>query len=87
MVVKTITVTEYAYETLKGLKHSNESFSEVIVRVGSRHATAKDLFGILRSTPEQVTEHRKRFKRIRQKLSQEVEDRIKSVSNRHISTN
>lgn len=36
MVTKTITITEEAYETLKGLKRKNESFSETILRVGKR---------------------------------------------------
>ena len=33
MTSKTITVTEKAYEEIKRLKHPNESFSEVLIRL------------------------------------------------------
>ncbi len=46
MVVKTITVTESAYEALKSLKSINESFSETILRVAKRRPLS-DFFGIL----------------------------------------
>ncbi len=36
MVTKTITVTEGAYDALKALKGSNESFSETIIRIAKR---------------------------------------------------
>ncbi|MEM3126882.1 MAG: antitoxin VapB family protein [Candidatus Woesearchaeota archaeon] len=36
MATKTITITENAYETLRGLKRKNESFSKTILRLGKR---------------------------------------------------
>ena len=36
MATKTITVTEGAYEALKALKGSNESFSKTILRISKR---------------------------------------------------
>lgn len=36
MAVKTITVTEYAYNALKSLKAPRESFSDTILRVAKR---------------------------------------------------
>lgn len=38
MAVKTITVTEKAYETLKARKAPNESFSEAIMRIAGRRS-------------------------------------------------
>lgn len=46
MAVKTITVTEDAYEALKALKSSNESFSETILKVAKRRPLS-DFFGVL----------------------------------------
>lgn len=46
MSVKTITVTEDAYEALKSLKAARESFSETILRV-SRRRPLRDFFGAL----------------------------------------
>ena len=46
-MVKTITVTNDAYEALKKLKMGDESFSEVIRRVAKPTFNIKDYFGIL----------------------------------------
>jgi len=35
MVIKSLTITEDAYDALKRLKHGDESFSEVILKVTS----------------------------------------------------
>lgn len=46
MAVKTITVTQDAYEALKSLKDPQESFSEAILRI-KRKRSMKDFIGIL----------------------------------------
>ncbi len=46
MVTKTITVTKGAYEALKSLKASNESFSETILRVAKRRSL-REFAGVL----------------------------------------
>lgn len=46
MAVKTITVTEEAYNALKGLKVPRESFSKTILRV-ARKKPLKAFFGVL----------------------------------------
>ena len=33
MVIKSLTITSEAYDALKSLKHGNESFSEVIIKM------------------------------------------------------
>ena len=46
MAVKTITVTEDAYEALKSLKGENESFTETILRVAKKKSLW-DFVGVL----------------------------------------
>ncbi len=47
MVIKSLTITEDAYGTLKRLKYENESFSDVILRIGREKTNVLDrYFGI-----------------------------------------
>ncbi len=46
MVVKTITITEEAYRSLKARKTGEESFSDVILRL-TRRPPLRDFVGIL----------------------------------------
>ena len=46
MAVKTITVTEKAYEALKAKKEPHESFSETILRISGRKSLS-EFFGAL----------------------------------------
>ncbi|MDP3742047.1 MAG: antitoxin VapB family protein [Candidatus Micrarchaeota archaeon] len=87
MVVKTITVTESAYQRLKSQKHGDESFSEVILRVFPKMATADDFFGICRGTEEDAEEFQRKVKIIRKEVSKNIEERIKRVSARFNSPN
>ncbi|MBI4148041.1 antitoxin VapB family protein [Candidatus Woesearchaeota archaeon] len=49
MTIKSLTVTEDAYDALKRMKHGGESFSDVILRVASARSEAvKKYFGILK---------------------------------------
>lgn len=49
MVVKTITITEDAYEKMRRLKREDESFSKLFLRLsGEKRSTAKSLYGILK---------------------------------------
>ena len=85
MVVKTITVTEDAYESLKRLKHEDESFSEVIKRLAGKKMLVKDLLGILKKSPEEHEEFIKRVKRIREEMSKDMGERIERVRARYNS--
>lgn len=60
MGIKTITVTEDAYESLKRLKKEDESFSELFKRLSSKVLTGKDILGALKQTPKEAEEFRKR---------------------------
>lgn len=46
MATKTITVTENAYDALKSLKASSESFSELFLRIAKRKSLSS-FFGVL----------------------------------------
>lgn len=80
MAVKTITITEKAYSSLKAKKGKKESFSDTILRV-TRKGNIMDFFGVL--NPKEANEletiikenrkrhrmmHRKRVKRIKEAL-------------------
>ncbi len=49
MTIKSLTITEDAYDILKSLKYANESFSDVILRIGKSNFSVLDkYFGILK---------------------------------------
>lgn len=49
MTVKTITITENAYEKIKRLKREGESFSELFLRLSAeKRSTAHSIYGILK---------------------------------------
>lgn len=76
MTTKTITITEDAYEALRGLKDTRESFSETILRVAkkkpldeffgvlSKESGAKLERAILELRQKRNLSHRTRMKRI-----------------------
>ena len=74
MVTKTITVTEDAYESLKGLKHEGESFSDVLLRIGEKKCTVNSFFGLLTGD---VKEARENLKKWRESFSKDAEKRHK----------
>lgn len=82
MVVKTITVTEEAYNAIKRLKTDNESFSELFNRLGNKQLRVKDLIGVLKHTPQEAAEFRRRVIEERNILSGDMERRIDDVRTR-----
>ena len=64
MAVKTITVTEKAYEALKSLKAPSESFSKTILRVSGK----RSLSGFVGALSKKSAEHlKKSIKEIRRR--------------------
>jgi len=59
MAVKTITVTEEAYNGLKGLKRKDESFSELLIRLTKGRNTLKKMLGALPDIKLSVEDIRK----------------------------
>ena len=71
-MVKTITVTNKAYEALRKMKESDESFSKLIVRVARTKKTdLRKFLGIL--SEREADEAMERVRKIRKKTSEEIE--------------
>lgn len=76
MTVKTITITEDAYNLFKRLKEEDESFSDLIKRIGSeRKSDINRIFGAL--SKYNVEEGRKKAKEIRTKLDKDLKKRLR----------
>ena len=72
MVTKTITVTEDAYESLKGLKKEGESFSDLFLRLGEGKCTVNSFFGLLSGDAKETI---KNVKKWREDFSEDAEKR------------
>ena len=55
--MKTITLSEEAYERLKAWKTGKESFSQVVLRLVPKRGTFGDLEDAFRTLPKLSTEH------------------------------
>jgi len=75
MTVKTITITEDAYNLFKRLKEKDESFSDLIKRIGSeRKSDVNRIFGVL--SKYNVEDAQKKAKEIRTKLDKDLKQRL-----------
>lgn len=72
MTIKTITITEDAYESIKRLKIEDESFSELFKRLSRRYLTGKDILGALKQTQKEADEFRKRVLQVHEKAWRRV---------------
>ena len=84
MTVKTITITEEAYENIKKLKTKDESFSKLFNRISKKKYKVKDLLGILGT--EGLEELRERTKKIREEYSKDITERQHALT-RQLRTN
>ena len=82
MSIKTITVTEDAYEAMKRLKFEDESFSELFKRLSSKNATARDILGMLKHSPEESKAFRRRVKEAGDRLDKGIREGIEDVRSR-----
>ena len=82
MVTKTITVTEEAYNAIKGMKRGDESFSELFKRIESKPLRVKDMVGLLNDTPEEAEAFARRVRDLRKKASRDWDRRIANVRTR-----
>ena len=85
MAVKTITITEKAYNTLKAMKKVDESFSEEINRIGAEKRPISDFFGLLKDSGQSAEEMQRAAKVTREKASGSMRKRHDSF--RHFSGN
>lgn len=86
-MVKTLTVTEDAYDSLKRLKMGDESFSQVIKRIAGQKMKVKDLLGAMVESKEEMDAFANRVKEEREKLGKDMEERIKRVHSRYLGDN
>ncbi len=84
MAVKTITITEKAYNTLKAMKKGDESFSEEINRIGEEKKSIFDFVGLLKHSEQGTEELQEKVRKTRKQLSESFERRHDNF--RHISS-
>jgi predicted CopG family antitoxin len=83
MATKTITITEDAYASIKGLKSAHESFSDLFLRISKERSIAEKYFGILKSDAGEL---QGRFRKMRVDSDKEMRKR-ENVLIRHLSSN
>ena len=76
MAVKTITVTESAYNTLKNMKLEHESFSKTIQRIGQRRSL-RDFIGVF--SDEEAEEIKQNITEFRARHRHDFEKRIEKT--------
>ncbi len=72
MSTKTITITDEAYNALKGIKEENESFTEVILKVAKKDPLSQ-LIGVL--SKKEASDMKKHIAESRKRSSERM-DRI-----------
>lgn len=83
MAVKTITITEDAYNALKRMKYGDRSFSEVIIEfAGEKVNPVVKYFGVLKHRHKELDELRKRIKERRQEIDKESKERARKIRER-----
>ena len=76
MAVKTITVIEEAYEVMKRMKHGDESFSELFMRISNEKGNAVNrFFGSIKMLSEEAGIRREHYKKMREDMSKDFEKR------------
>lgn len=80
MAVKSLTITEEAYNRLKAMKLGNESFSKAIIRISqNKVGAAAKFFGMWKDDPEAVEELKRRTKEHRTIIDKEFRERQKRI--------
>lgn len=81
MVIKSLTITEDAYNALKRIKHGDESFSNAILRFSKEKSAVIDkYFGILNLKESKALEWQRLIKQRRKEIENEFEKRQKKFS-------
>ncbi|MBS3175614.1 hypothetical protein J4457_00050 [Candidatus Woesearchaeota archaeon] len=82
MSIKTITVTEEAYEVIKGMKQEEESFSELFKRIGKQPARIKDIFGAMKQESKEAEALKKRIKSMKEESRKDMGERMNEIRSR-----
>ena len=87
MVIKSLTITEDAYDALKGMKYDNESFSDVILRIKKKQVIlVEECFGVMKMSDKELKETLDNLKRIREETGRGFEERaekLKMIGKKH----
>ena len=75
MAIKTITVTEDAYNAIKRVKYESESFSELFKRISRVKYCVKDIAGAIKLSGKEYAELKKRTAEFRKKASKDAGER------------
>lgn len=81
-MVKTITITEEAYDKLKRMKLEDESFSNLIKRIDTQKTSINSIIGIMKNIDTEAI--KKKIKEFREEFTKDVEKR-KNVLTRQLS--
>lgn len=80
MAVKTLTITEEAYNTLKRLKRESQSFSQIIIEVTAEKSNSLGkFFGILRDSKKELNEMKEKVKEGRKEADKNAISKIKKL--------
>jgi predicted CopG family antitoxin len=80
MAVKTITITEEAYNVLKCLKKSDQSFSEIIIEVGDeKKGNINKFFGILKHKSKELGGMQEMVQQYRRDFNKDAKTRLEKL--------
>lgn len=80
MAIKSLTVTEDAYDALKTLKRGDESFSEAILRLSKEKiGLAAKFFGAIKMSPSEFNAWKAKMKERRAVIETEFKIRSKKI--------
>jgi len=86
-MVKTITITDNAYDAIKNMKIADESFSELFTRISNRQLKISDLAGALNHSSMDAEKFRQNVKKQHELLNEGAEERMKDVRARFKHSN
>ena len=83
-MVKTLTITEDAYNALKRLKYGEKSFSEVIIEITKeRKGDIREFYGILKDSKEGLADMMKKIRERRNEIEKEIDGRRGKITKRN----
>lgn len=81
MTIKSLTITEEAYNAIKSLKHGDESFSGVLVRIAKeKKGRAANFFGALEGGSSQAKKWKEQIKLRRFEIEKEFKKRSEEMN-------
>ncbi|MBS3137053.1 antitoxin VapB family protein [Candidatus Woesearchaeota archaeon] len=83
MVIKSLTITEEAYNALKSVKYGDESFSDVVLRLSKEKIGAAARFaGALKMSESETKQWKEKVRKRREEMNIEFVQRSKNMRER-----